>query len=116
MCDKHACLFAGCKKDCILACIYVSFRGSALLIEKEFVAASKHVACPWLFPHYFPNEQDWLVHIDPVFVRHKIQVRDPSSGQAIEEHDLNDIAYFHPHRYVRTYVLCVYSIVVFSGR
>jgi len=57
-------------------------RGSAILGNRLqnnvlkpslHVLTCAHVACPWLFPAYYPEE--WLQHVDEGFVKHTIELR-----------------------------------------
>ncbi|CAI5737221.1 unnamed protein product [Peronospora destructor] len=57
--------------------------GSAVVLRDSFnnspsfslaVVTCQHVACPWLFPHYFGATWDWLQFVNEDHVRHSLQL------------------------------------------
>ncbi|KAF0684119.1 Aste57867_23906 [Aphanomyces stellatus] len=67
-------------------------RGSAILSKRADLSKSvhvltcAHVACPWLYPSYYPHE--WLQHVDESFVRHTLAWREVCSCPIIVAHFL----------------------------
>lgn len=49
--------------------------------NRPAVLTCQHVACPWLFPNYFADKWDWLQHVSEEFVRHSLQLLEPSDGR-----------------------------------
>lgn len=66
--------------------------------KNNVVIASKHVACPWLYPSYFPAQQSWLAALSEVYVHHTVCAHDRLTGRQTQEWLLDSKAYFHPHR------------------
>lgn len=95
------------------------FSGSAIFLKHQqsrHVLVSKHVACPWLFPHYYPKEQDWMSQIDEIFVTHRLELRQvlyvcsvkfrtqmtcfqDKTGHLLWERPLSSLASLHNSRY-----------------
>ncbi|OQS01633.1 hypothetical protein ACHHYP_00524 [Achlya hypogyna] len=87
-----------------MASYEVLSRGSAILGQRLanldpsrlHVVTCAHVACPWLFPAYYPN--DWLQHVDEAYVKHTLSLHDAESCTKTWEIDLESHVSLHPTR------------------
>ncbi|OQR90569.1 hypothetical protein THRCLA_09278 [Thraustotheca clavata] len=79
-------------------------RGSAIvgkrMVDKDptrfHVLTCAHVACPWLFPSYYPN--DWLQHVDERFIKYTVALHDLVSNDKVWEFQLENRVMLHSSR------------------
>ncbi|KDO33134.1 hypothetical protein SPRG_01946 [Saprolegnia parasitica CBS 223.65] len=87
-----------------MAAYEVLSRGSAVLgqrmVDKDasrlHVLTCAHVACPWLFPAYYPN--DWLEHVDEAYVKHTLSLHDAVTCEKAWEVELEAHVTLHGSR------------------